>query len=256
MSPSTHSRLVREYEEEGDDEEEFIFLIGIAAVLFGAEEARLQAIAARNAKRAYLTRPVLLPDPREGTPWWALYRSESDRAFITTMGFDVRTFHFILQAGFEVGWNETRLSRSDNPGTAVPRPGGRSLDAAGALGLTLHYLNSTMREISLQEIFALIPSTVSRYLHHTLPLLLQILRRTPEARIAWPKTLAQYEAYNALIMERHLRLHGAFASIDGLKLLIQESADQDIENASYNGWTASHNTNSVLVFSPEGLYHP
>ena len=29
----------------------------------------------------------------------------------------------------------------------------RSLNAAGALGLVLHYLNSTMQEISLQQIF-------------------------------------------------------------------------------------------------------
>ncbi len=46
---------------------------------------------------------------------------------------------------------------------------------------------------------------------------------------------------------------GAFGTINGLNLLLQESADAEIENATYNGWTATHNVSSILVFSPEGL---
>ena len=37
----------------------------------------------------YLTRPDLFPDPRNDTPWQALYHSQNDHAFITTMGFNV-----------------------------------------------------------------------------------------------------------------------------------------------------------------------
>jgi len=39
-----------------------------------------------------------------------------------------------------------------------------SLDGAGALGLVLHYLGSAMLEVSLQQIFTLIPATLNRYL--------------------------------------------------------------------------------------------
>ncbi|KAF8326130.1 hypothetical protein F5887DRAFT_984706 [Amanita rubescens] len=37
----------------------------------------------------------LLKTPREATPWQALNSSKNDRAFITTMGFDVATFDLI-----------------------------------------------------------------------------------------------------------------------------------------------------------------
>jgi hypothetical protein len=217
-----------------------------------AEEAQVRRIERRHQHRTYLTRPDLLPNPRVDTPWIALYSSQNDRAFITTMGFDVATFDFIIRSGFGVKWFSLPLPRSDAVGAGGVRPGGRSLDAAGALGLTLHYLNSTMREISLQQIFALVPATVSRYITHCLRLLLTTLREMEDARIVWPSSLPKFEHYSSLIRERHPRLDMAFASIDGLSLLVQESKDHDIENASYNGWTSTHNTNSVLVYSPEG----
>jgi hypothetical protein len=96
------------------------------------------------------------------------------------------------------------------------RPNQRSLDAGGALGLLLHYLNSTMHEISLQQIFALIPATVSRYVTSGLPILLHTLRSMPDATIQWPSG-PDFERCSALVVARHPLLEGAFGSIDGLK---------------------------------------
>ena len=84
------------------------------------------------------------------------------------MGIDVTTFEYILNQGFAETWNTTPIPRNDISFTALPRTDRRSLDAAGALGLTLHYLASMMRELSLQQIFGLIPSTVTRYLSFSL----------------------------------------------------------------------------------------
>ncbi|KAJ7784223.1 hypothetical protein B0H16DRAFT_1295971, partial [Mycena metata] len=99
-----------------------------------------------------------------------------DRTYITTMGFDVATFASIVDAGFGVTWAATPIPRNDVSAAGKPRLGARSLDGAGALGLVLHYLNSTMREASLQQIFALIPTTVSRYITFGLRILLVVLR--------------------------------------------------------------------------------
>jgi hypothetical protein len=55
--------------------------------------------------------------------------------------------------------------------------------ASGALGLLPRYLNSTMHEISLPQIFALIPATGSRYVTSGLPILLHTLRSMPDATI-------------------------------------------------------------------------
>jgi hypothetical protein len=109
-----------------------------------------------------------------------------------------------------------------------------------------------MHETSLQQIFAIVPATLSRYLSFGLKILLASLREMPDAKVSWPKG-NEFQRLNDVIVQRHPRLVGAFASIDGLNLPIQTSANQDIENATYNGWLHKHFVSSVLVFSPTGL---
>ncbi len=218
------------------------------------EELRRSRARQRNSSRLYLCRPQLLPDPRGSTPWQQLWASRCDRAYITTMGFDVNTFDFLLERGFSHQWQNSLIPQTDTNMAGLSHPYSRSLDSAGALGLVLHYLNSTMREISLQQIFALIPSTVSRYVTFGLKILADLLPSIHEARIRWPTSLSTLHRYNTLIRARHPLLTGAFGTIDGLNLLLQVSADTEIENATYNGWTATHNVSSILVFSPEGLF--
>jgi hypothetical protein len=60
-------------------------------VCYGLEEAQRLSILRRSLQRLYLVRSDLLPDPRTNTPWQALYHSQNDRGFITTMGFDVES---------------------------------------------------------------------------------------------------------------------------------------------------------------------
>ena len=110
----------------------------------------------------------------------------NDHAFITTMGIDVATFSHLLDQGFAETWDSTPIPRNDVSLGAFPHIDWRSLDAAGALGLVLHYLASTMHKLSLQQIFGLIPTTVSRYLSFSLQILLTVLRKIPTARIEWP----------------------------------------------------------------------
>ncbi|KAG0695299.1 hypothetical protein DFH29DRAFT_1072537 [Suillus ampliporus] len=131
---------------------------------------------------------LLLPNPRMSTPWQALFASQNDRAFITTMGFEVETFAFILTSGFAKHWYHTPIPRDD---------------------------------IShLQQIFALIPTTVSRYLSFDLRILLLTLRDMADAKIHWLHG-DEFEECSALVVARHARLQGAFGSIDGLKLPVQ-----------------------------------
>lgn len=222
------------------------------AVLAGAQYARQLRIARRNPRRLYLVRNQLLPNPKQDTPWQQLYASHNHRAYITTMGVDVATFQYILESGFEQRWDETTILRPDVRRTGRPRLGGRSLDAAGVLGLILHWLNSTMREVSLQQIFALIPTTVNRYIHAGLPLLLKVLESMPEAMIRWPRGDEFYQYTNQIVDRHGPILEGAFGSVDGLNLPVQVSSDDEIENASYNGWLHSHFVSSVLAYAPSG----
>ena len=243
-----HSLLIDDGAEDLD-EEQLRFLRVFGYILVRAHQAGEDC---RARRRRYLLREDLLPNPRETTPWQQLYQTQNDRAYIVTMGFDVNAFNRLLSAGFEERWNTRVIYRPDVQHDGRPRLGRRSLDAAGALGLVLHWLSSTMREVSLQQIFALIPSTVSRYLRTSIDLLLETVRDMPEARIAFPRRLQEFEYYNSLIIERHPHLQGAFASGDGLNLAVQVSPDDDIENATYSGWKHDHMVGNVISFAPNG----
>src|SRR6267154_53134 len=88
-----------EMEDEDDFQQRQIAVLG-ALVFVGAEESRRERLARRQARRTYLIRGDLLPNPRADTPWQALYMGQNDRAFITTMGVDVPTFDHLLSTGF------------------------------------------------------------------------------------------------------------------------------------------------------------
>jgi hypothetical protein len=242
--------LLSQVDIEEDDEDDFQTAIACGVVIsHGLLEAHRVRIERR--RRHYLTRPDLLDNPRGETPWQRLYESRSDRAYITTMSVDVATFDLILDSGFRFAWNNNCIPRADAPGTTTPRIYHRSLDAAGALGLVLHYLNSTMEDISLMQIFALVPATISRYTTFSLEILLSTLRDLKDAQIQWPRD-NEFNELNELVLARHPLLTGAFGTMDGLNLPVQKSADEEIENSTYNGWLHSHFVSSVLAFSASG----
>ncbi|KAG8936367.1 hypothetical protein FRC00_008899 [Tulasnella sp. 408] len=170
------------------------------------------------------------------------------------MGFDVATFDFLLTSGFSDAWDSTPIPRADTSSLGEPRPNARSQDAAGALGLALHYLNSTMSEKSLQQIFALVPATNSRYLDFALDILLRTLQSLPDASITFPRSLRRYEYLSSLIEARHPSLKGVFRFLDGWKTPIFTPGDPEVENLTYSGCYHDHYVSSVAVFDAEGVF--
>ena len=240
--------------EDEEEELEEAAVAWVASMLTGVLMTREAQNERRREHRLYLRRGELLPDPRIATPWQRLWESQQDRAFITTMGFNIATFRLLLEGPGRFGerWENTPIPRNDVNVGGQPRTGRRSLDGAGALGLVLHYLGSAMLEVSLQQIFALTPSTLNRYLQFAEKALYETLQQLEEARISMPTSQAELEGLSQLVQQRHPLLDGAFGSIDGLSLCTQVSDDPEIENATYNGWKSSHCINNVFVFSPEG----
>ncbi|KIJ24118.1 hypothetical protein M422DRAFT_82910, partial [Sphaerobolus stellatus SS14] len=243
-------------EEEEDYQRKVLQMAALA--VGGAEAERANRLERRKKHRLYLQRHDLLKNPRGLTPWQKLYHGQNDRAFNTTMGFDIATFN-ILMNEFAPVWNTNPIPREDTRAGGVPRIDRRSLDAAVALGLTLHYLNSTMSQITLQQVFALVPATLSRYLNFSLQILHRVTGDIPEAKIRWP-TAEEMEEFTKIIGERHPVLiiwingtaYGAFGSIDGLKLPTASADDSEWQNATFNGWLHSNVTNCVIAYSPRG----
>ena len=112
-----------EAEEDLSEDEEYQQALAAAAIIGGVEIAQEIRIARWHLHRLYLCRPQLLPNPRMNTPWQILYDSQDDQAFITTMGFNVETFGYILTSGFAARWYTTPIHRSDTNATGDPRPG-------------------------------------------------------------------------------------------------------------------------------------
>ncbi|KAG9128413.1 hypothetical protein FRC07_013753 [Ceratobasidium sp. 392] len=223
-----------------------------AVVLFVISIYHKKLLRGLNPRRAgYLRRQDLMPLPRVELPSQALYQSQEDRAFITTMSVDVRTFNYLLRAGFERAWNTRTIKRSDVNPHGATRMGRCSLDAPGALGLMLHYLCSTSRFTALQQIFAIVPSVLSRYVRTGLPILLEFLKNIPEGVIKWP-TREQMADYSDLINRRHPDINGAFGFLNGLSLPVATSGDPLVESANYNGWLHKHKISNILLFAPDG----
>jgi hypothetical protein len=210
----------------------------------------------RRRTRFYLTRAVLPPDPRQHTAWQYLYHSRDNHSFILTMGLSVSVFETILNAGFATIWNSKPIPRNDiKQAPAMLRtskPQRRSLDAAGALGLVLHHLNSAMTDHGLQQIFALTPAVCSRYRNWGLYILQFILRHIPAAAIRWPSTSQECSKYAELISTHHHRLDKAFGFVDGCHLPVLAASNLDTLDAYYNRWCAAHYTSNVFVFAPDG----
>ena len=203
--------------DDSEDEDEIIALILAATIIHASNSDHHQSIQQRRAQHGYLNRPQLLPNPLGDTPWTVLHQSRSDSAYLSTMGLNVAAFQAVLDAGFSHQWYSTPLHHSDGAAARNTRYFIRSLNADGALGLLLHWLTSKMRQVSLQQIFALVPSTTSRYITTALPLLIDTLRSMDSARICWPQG-DEFHKLSELVSERHPLLSGVFSSIDGLNI--------------------------------------
>ncbi|OAV98410.1 hypothetical protein PTTG_09758 [Puccinia triticina 1-1 BBBD Race 1] len=201
--------------------------------------------------RTYLTRADLPTLPMVNSPWAYLWASRNNQSFITTMGLDVRTFDDLLER-FSARWNFSTIDQADVNPIGEPQIGRQSLDAAGTLGLVLHWLCSTMSAYTMQQLFGITPAVCLRYLASGMQHLLAVLQDHPQARFLWPTTEQRARSYSSSIEKKFPLLTKCFGFLDGLNLPVLVSDDEDIQNAYYNGWTCSHYCSCILAFAPDG----
>ncbi|PLW28438.1 hypothetical protein PCASD_19136 [Puccinia coronata f. sp. avenae] len=176
--------------------------------------------------RTYLTRGDLPGDPLVDSAWAYLWSSQSDRAFITTMGVDVNTFETI-HTPFSLLWNGETIPRGDVNPHGEPQPGRRALDSASCLGLVLHWLSSTMPAYNLQQLFAITPAVCSRYLACGLQYLLAVLKELRASQIVWPSSERAIRPYSNAIEAKFPLLTKCFGFVDGHNLPILVSEDDE-----------------------------
>ncbi|KAE9050715.1 hypothetical protein PR003_g16173 [Phytophthora rubi] len=93
---------------------------------------------ARQRGRSSPTRADIPPNPRHGTSWEFIYAGGDDAVFIVTTGFDVATFHFLLELMTDV-WDRVAIPRHDVDIDGLSRPSRRPLAHTGALGRSHHF---------------------------------------------------------------------------------------------------------------------
>ena len=197
---------------------------------------------------------ISLHHPSESS-WRQLYGSRNDQALVTLTGFDYRSFNWLLHI-FEPVYN--RYSPGDNnpDGYIVrirhPNHGRpRLMSAADCLGLNLAWTRLRGSTTSLQLVFGLTGSRISKWLRFGRRILVSLLTNHPDAAVRIPSE-ARIRQCKAAIHARHPTLMDVWCTMDGLKLTLQRSGDNTVQNMFYNGWTHDHYVTSVLVFCPDG----
>jgi hypothetical protein len=190
-------------------------------------------LAVRN--RFYIRLPAL--PPVQQSAWAALYASRDDPSMMTCTGFNTASFHSLHNLLFPVPPNH-----SGHP---------PSLDSHAKLGLILHYLNSSMMQKTLCQIFAVTEAIVSRDLNYMLNLLCEKLPTIPDAQIIWPNTNMMKSMSDA-ISSYHQNNYHIFGFVDGVSFPIGDDSNPLMQNAYYNRWKGLCTVSNLIVYGADG----
>ncbi len=80
---------------------------------------------------------------------------------------------------------------------------------------------------------------------------MQVLKDDVDAMVAVPSA-EQIEEYKAAIMQQYPVLEDVWATMDGLKLQIQQASSTEQQALFYNGWKHDHFGTAVICFCPDG----
>jgi hypothetical protein len=81
-------------------------------------------------------------------------------------------------------------------------------------------------------------------------LFVKIFRDDPLAQVSIPSA-KEMESFKVVFSARHPLLTECWATMDGLKLCLQQLGNADIQERYYNGWMHDHYVMSVFCFCPD-----
>ena len=199
-----------------------------------------------------------LVDPQY-SPWQKLFDSRDDPALITVTGLDHSAFAELLSlfepldniftpwTGKSDGSTYKRLKKPANTGTG-PR---RIISAEACLGLTLSWYRFRGAEFILQGWFGFTHTHNNVWLRFGRRMLLKALKKHPEAQVK-PPSDEEVERLKEICVNRHSSLKNVYCFADGLKLMLEQAGEDDIQGMYYNSWTHDHYVTNVFCFSTDG----
>ncbi len=168
------------------------------------------------------------------------------------MGFDCKSFDKILENFGPMFSHHTPFNESGFIVLFEYIMGRKkNVQPKDCLGLVLVWMRTRGALNVLQLVFGLTYTNLSIYLRFRSCLLIETFHDDPLARVCLPSP-EEVEKYKAAFGERHPLLHDCWASMDGLKLFLQQAENTEIQEQYYNGWTRNHYVTSVFCFCPDG----
>jgi hypothetical protein len=185
--------------------------------------------------------------------WTQIINSGNDQALITLTGFDLINLKWLSTLFTPI---YDRYSPYVSPdGSIIPLQEGRGrnrlINGMDCLALCLAWTRTRGSCYVLQIMFGLTGSPISSYLRFGRRILIKVLVKNGYAAIKIPSE-EKIAEYKAAILARHNLLKNVWCTMDGLKLTLQQSGNNRLQNNYYNGWKMDHYVSAVLVFCPDG----
>jgi len=181
-----------------------------------------------------------------------LYKSGQDDASVTLCGFDHASFndlHAFFKTQFDKYSPYGKNGMTKKLKKKFKRP--RLLSSIQCLALSLAWTRTRGSLKVLQIIFGLTPAHLSLWLRFARRLVVKILKDDPRAKVQMP-TDRELEQFIKAIEAKYPALKDCWGAMDGLKLLVQVSGDDEVQRRFYNGWTHDHYITNLFLFTPDG----
>ena len=203
----------------------------------------------RRLRQRRLNRPSLLPVSK--SPWRKALASRDDQALITTTGFNYESLKYIFASfapifdDYSPFLDEKIVKKHSTKGRK------RKIHVEDCVGLVLMWTRTRGSMYSLQMTFGMTMTNFSMYLRFGRRIMVEVLSKDALAKIRIPSR-NEIKSYQEAIGERHPNIGDVWATMDGLKLHLQQSGNDEIQEQYYNGWTHDHYVTSVFCFCPDG----
>lgn len=186
---------------------------------------------------------------QDASPWRKLYYSYNNQALITATGMSYHAFEYLVSKFTWYFDNYTpfngRVTKKVNLGRR------RKIDAIDCVGLVLVWTRTRGGVHALQMIFGMSMTNLCDYLRFGRRIVVQVLKDDVNAMVAVPSA-EKIEEYKAAINQQYPVLNDVWATMDGLKLRIQQASSTDQQALFYNGWKHDHFVTAVMCFCPDG----
>jgi DDE superfamily endonuclease len=185
-----------------------------------------------------------------------LYNGQQDDALITTTGFNYATFNQLLDLFAPVFLRYTPHVVSGSNIMQLPnhlrrRGRCRTISPIIALALVLVWTRTRGSYATLQLIFGMTASSISRWLRFCKRVLLLVLLDVAEAQIRMPSD-EKIREYQDAIKIKYPSLQHCWGAMDGVKINIEAPGDDIKQSRFYNGWTHGHYVANLFLFTPDG----